>query len=137
MILGTHTVACITLQSSACFASVFGPSGLHGATEQLASLCGTDISPACGTQTDCRSTYGRRRELPRRYFQEFERQVEQRFRRHAAVSHDRAQTSGPSGAKSFRDLPTNRVMARQLGSALFHTCARISDVQIMACWRTS
>src|SRR6266542_1931831 len=83
---------------------MLGPSRLGGASQCLASLLWTDVSPPRSPEAHCLAFYWRRRESSACDIKHFESEINKDLRWQIGLSHDAAQRHAPSNAKIRRQV---------------------------------
>jgi hypothetical protein len=74
---------------------MFSPPGLGRLAQHSTAFFGTDVSPPRGTQTDSHPFDRFWREPAARDIEQFNREIEEDFRRKTRLSHDAPKSSGP------------------------------------------
>src|SRR5690606_2556755 len=99
------------------------PSSLGRPAHGLALLFWTGISPAGGAKADGLSLHRRRQQSRAGDVQEFEREIDQDFRRQPGLPHDAPQPYGTANAKQAGEITAEgRIDVRRL-SAIRHAYA--------------
>ncbi len=90
--------------------TVFRPAGLGGSSQDHAPLLGTDVTPSGRREAEGCSPNGRRRELTTGEVHDFERQIEDGFRRESRLAHDSTQSGRSSGPEQPREFGRQEVV---------------------------